>query len=210
MLVAPGDGFHDGRRGIVQERTGMSWSTNRIYDNHGRIVVPVEQPHLDFAMQRSSSCCAIAIAVRCAIPDAKFIAVDVMWIKFTRNGKRFRMQTPAIGRECILNLDGGNAAAVTPFVLKLRPEFIPSRPRAELRRKRREGVAPPATPKQKAGAGVSVTSTREHGLRMYKRATAPPPPPRPAPSHPHRPPELTKSELRAEFEKAWSNTAAMQ
>jgi hypothetical protein len=198
----------------------MSWSTNRIYDNNGRIVISVEQPHLDFAMQRSSSCCAIAVAIRCAIPDARRVSVDLMWIKFTRNGRRFRIQTPAIGRDCILNLDAGNAAAVAPFVLKLRPEFLPLRPRperAELRRleraAKRDGLAQPTTPKRKPSASVAVLSQREFGLRLYKRAEAqaealskPSPPPRPVPSRT----EMTKSELQHEFERAWRNTATLQ
>jgi hypothetical protein len=51
-----------------------------------------------------------------------------------------------------------------------------------------------------------VLSQRQHGLRMYKRQEAEA---QAVLSKPSRRAEMTKSELRHDFEKAWQNTAKL-
>ena len=180
----------------------------------GRVHIPIEQKHLDFAVARSSACCAIACAIKDHIKDARRISVDAMWIAYTRQGRRVRAPTPATGREIISSLDSGNVAAVVPQVIRIKPESAPQRIRPERaaqrrqeRAAKRDGVAQPTTPKRKPSVTVAVLSERENGLRVYKRqqAQAEAPPPRPSRAAPP-----TKSELRREIEKALYNTAVLQ
>jgi hypothetical protein len=41
-----------------------------IWDHNGRICIAVEQRHIERALERDSSHCAVAEAIKAAIPDA--------------------------------------------------------------------------------------------------------------------------------------------
>jgi hypothetical protein len=95
-----------------------------IWDKNGRISIPVQQRHIDKALMRDSSHCAVAMAIAEAIPDATFVCVDLQTIRWTRKGLRYCFLTPHRARDCIVNFDQGNRAALEPFELKLRPAIV--------------------------------------------------------------------------------------
>jgi hypothetical protein len=65
-----------------------------MWDKGGYVVIPVEQPHIDESMERNSSHCMTALAIKDAIPVATHICVDLQSIRWTRKGLRYCFLTP--------------------------------------------------------------------------------------------------------------------
>jgi hypothetical protein len=124
-----------------------------IWDKNGRIAIPVEQSHIARALERDSSHCAVAEAIKAAIPDATFVAVDLQTVRFSRKGLRYVFLTPHLARDCIIAFDQGERDKLQPFTLKLRPAVI-----AKAGKKRTH------TPSngELRGSGLTVNKTQLH------------------------------------------------
>jgi hypothetical protein len=169
-----------------------------IWDAHGRIRIEVEQRHIERALERNSSHCAVAEAIKEAIPDARFIAVDLQCIRFSRRGLRYVFLTPHLARDCIVNFDQGLRDLLKPFALKLRPAVI-----AKAGKKRTHTP----TNGELRGTGLTVNKTQPHldpekpnrsldrSLDKWGRPAS------------AKMVGESKAELRREFEQAWCNTA---
>jgi hypothetical protein len=162
-----------------------------------QITVNITQDVIDTATQRDSAHCMIADALQAAVPNAKFISVDLATIRFTDTiaGKRYVYLTPRIGQVSLLAFDQGNKPA--PFTLKLRSAHVlrtgsARKARASLEPQgddtqgvppeRRDGQSPPLGPlaggpaKSRngakatgGGAGNRTGRRREFGLRQIIR-----------------------------------------
>jgi hypothetical protein len=93
---------------------------------HGRAVVEVKQHHIDASLQRSSSHCAFAAALKEAIPHARFISIDLQSCGWTNpiKGVRYVVLTPHAVRDLILAFDQGEREKLHPFTVRLKPSFI--------------------------------------------------------------------------------------
>jgi hypothetical protein len=92
---------------------------------HGRAEISVEQPHLDAALRANSSHCAIAMAIKEQVPDARHIAVDLQTIRWSnpKRGVRYVFLTPHIAQtDVIIPFDQGEECK--PVSFKMRPAFI--------------------------------------------------------------------------------------
>jgi hypothetical protein len=92
---------------------------------HGRCEIAVLQKHIDEAMRANSSHCAIAFAIRDAIPDATFVAVDLQTIRWSnpKRGVRYCFLTPTIAQhDVIIPFDQGEECK--PVTFKMKPAFI--------------------------------------------------------------------------------------
>lgn len=117
------------------------------------LIIKVTQEVIDDSIQRDSSHCMIAEAVKLAVPGAKFVSVDLQTIRFSnpRTRKRYVYLTPRQGQVALVNFDQG--AKPEPFTLALqRPQVvdIPERtPRRDSKKQRealleKAGVRPDA------------------------------------------------------------------
>jgi hypothetical protein len=89
----------------------------------GRLFIEVRQEHIDEALRASSSHCAIAMALQAALPDARFVSVDLQSVRFTdpRRGVRICFLTPHPARELIIGFDQGDAERCKPITFSMRP-----------------------------------------------------------------------------------------
>ena len=112
-------GHHAGRPKNPREEFAPSvWE-------HGRCEISVEQKHLDEALRANSSHCAIAFAIRDAIPDATFIAVDLQTIRWSnpKRGVRYCFLTPTVAQHDVISpFDQGEECK--PVTFKMKPAFI--------------------------------------------------------------------------------------
>jgi hypothetical protein len=78
---------------------------------HGKAEISVLQKHIDRAKARSSSHCAIAMAIKDAVPHAKFISVDLQTIRWTdpRKGVRFCFLSPHVAQALVIGFDSRTA-----------------------------------------------------------------------------------------------------
>jgi hypothetical protein len=92
---------------------------------HGRAEIRVEEKHLAAALRANSSHCAIALAIKDAIPDATFISVDLQTIRWSnpKRGVRYCFLTPHIAQtDVIIPFDQGEECK--PVSFKMKPAFI--------------------------------------------------------------------------------------
>ena len=85
---------------------------------HGKAEISVLQRHFDEAMERNSSHCAIAFAIRDAVPDARRIAVDLQTIRWTdkKKGVRYCFLTPHVAQQdVIIPFDQGEREKCKPY-----------------------------------------------------------------------------------------------
>jgi hypothetical protein len=123
-------GHHAGRRkgsfGKVRRELEQSVAEMRcaVWQN-GRATIPVKQHHIDESLLANSSHCAIAEAIKEAIPDATRVAVDLQTVRYTRNGLRFVFLTPHVAQQSIIiPFDQGEREKCKPCVLKMKPAFV--------------------------------------------------------------------------------------
>jgi hypothetical protein len=132
--------------------------------------IEVPDEIVDRAIQRDSSHCVLADAIRAAIPGASRISVDLQTIRITLDGQRFVWLTPRAAQEAIVDYDQGIRPTIKRFRLKS-PQVTSSKSpeRATIIRgtgtggsgeKRTGGRTPP-----KSGYGT----LREFGLRGLRR-----------------------------------------
>jgi hypothetical protein len=161
-----------------------------------RVTIEVTQEVIDTSTQRDSSHCMIADALAKAVPNAKFISVDLATIRFTdlAAGRRYIYLTPRKAQEALLAFDQGEKPE--PFTLRIAGAHVLATGNANKARttlekstrggnavpERNGGLAPPlgplpgGAPKQRrgkvrdgAGAGNRTGRRREFGLRAIIR-----------------------------------------
>ena len=125
------------------------------------------QKHIDEALRANSSHCAIAFAIRDAIPDATFIAVDLQTIRWSnpKRGVRYCFLTPTIAQhDVIIPFDQGEECK--PVTFKMKPAFI-----TRIGEKRNHTPEPD----QLKGTGLNVAEEPERRLIPYAGKEKPEP-----------------------------------
>jgi hypothetical protein len=120
----------------------------------GRAEISVEQKHLDEALRANSSHCAIAMAIKDAVPDARHISVDLQTIRWTnpKKGVRYCFLTPAVAQHgVIIPFDSG--LECKPVTFRMKPAFV-----CKSGAKRRHTPEP----KQLRGTGLKVAEEQPH------------------------------------------------
>jgi hypothetical protein len=89
----------------------------------GRATISVEQKHIDESLKASSSHCAIAEAIRDAIPWATYISIDLQSCRWTdsKRGIRYCFLTPHAAQELVINFDQGNLDKLVPITFSMKP-----------------------------------------------------------------------------------------
>lgn len=73
-----------------------------------RLHIPITQEIINNAVQRDSSHCVVADAIKAALPDARRVTVDLQTIRWTMpDGTRLVYLTPAPQQRQIVNFDQG-------------------------------------------------------------------------------------------------------
>jgi hypothetical protein len=93
---------------------------------NGRRRISVGDTHIAESLQRSSSACAIAAAVREQIPNAVHVSVDLATIRWTDSVKKLRYTalTNFCAQELIVNFDQGEREKLQPISFDLKPVII--------------------------------------------------------------------------------------
>jgi hypothetical protein len=146
---------------------------------NGRRRCSVTDTHIADSLQRSSSACAIAEALKQQIPNAIFVSVDLASIRWTDRVKQIRYVclTPICAQELIVNFDQGLREKLHPISFDLRPVMIA---RSGQRRRqvpeagelRGSGISPatPADPPRKLIAYAGKETARERRALSKERA----------------------------------------
>lgn len=137
----------------------------------------IEQHHIDNAQVRNSHHCMIADALRDAMPDAKFISVDLQSVRFSvfdenrfreeRVGIRYFYFTPTLAQVALLKFDQGKK--VGPFECTMRSGITKWIRWHEKKEKVKRSHARKGTAKHRV-----VKKEREFGIRMFKDANVTP------------------------------------
>jgi hypothetical protein len=91
----------------------------------GRATIAVEQRHFDEALRANSSHCAIAFAIRDAMPTARRISVDLQTIRWTdsKRGVRYCFLTPHVAQQdVIIPFDQGEECK--PVTFRMKPAWV--------------------------------------------------------------------------------------
>lgn len=85
-----------------------------------RLELTIDEDLIKHSMERDSSHCMIAEAVKAAYPDAQRVSVDIQTIRFSdpRKGLRYTYLTPRIGQIALVKFDQG--IKPEPFTVQLR------------------------------------------------------------------------------------------
>jgi hypothetical protein len=121
---------------------------------HGRCEIPVLDRHLAAAMRANSSHCAIAMAIKDAIPDARMIAVDLQTIRGSnpKRGVRYVFLTPHVAQQdVIIPFDQGEECK--PVTFRMKPAWI-----TRIGAKRNHTPEP----EQLKGTGLKVAEEQPH------------------------------------------------
>ena len=121
---------------------------------HGKAEISVLQKHFDEALRANSSHCAIAFAIRDAVPAARRISVDIQTIRWTdsKRGVRYCFLTPHVAQQdVIIPFDQGEECK--PVTFRMKPAFVT-----------RSGAKRNHTPepKQLRGTGLKVADEQPH------------------------------------------------
>ena len=83
------------------------------------IVLDITQEIINLAIPRDSGHCIVADALRAAVPDARFVAVDLQSIKFSdpTSRRRYIYLTPSTLQRLLVNYDLG--ILPEPFMIRL-------------------------------------------------------------------------------------------
>src|SRR5882762_10870948 len=81
--------------------------------------IKVSEKQIKTAIKKNSHHCMIADAIKAAVPDAKYIRVDLQSIRFSnlKKGLRYKFFTPPLAQHELINFDQGNK--VEPFTINL-------------------------------------------------------------------------------------------
>jgi hypothetical protein len=122
---------------------------------HGKAEISVLEKHFTEALAKNSSHCAIAFAIRDAVPSARRISVDLQTIRWTdtKKGVRFVFLTPSLAQtEVIIPFDQGEECK--PVTFRMRPAWVV---RAGARYQRHT-----PEPDQLKGTGLKVAEEQPH------------------------------------------------
>lgn len=126
-------------------------------------LVNVTQEIIAKSVRRDSSHCMISDAVAAAVPDARFIHVDIQTIRFTLGEFRFSYLTPRKGQLELIKFDQGEP--IEPFAFQLRPAGSQTT-RSGARAGKRTGNPQPRTEKQQEATKKAMEqSPRPFGPR---------------------------------------------
>ncbi len=135
-----------------------------------RTEIVVTQSLIENAERRDSSHCMIAEALKEAVPNTKFVSVDLQSIRYTADGWRYLYLTPRKAQEALIAFDSGSHTE--PFTFELRTLAYKRKVGPVTSRKVVGGSSghiptvvggpmPPTAPKNGKGR------RREYGLRSY-------------------------------------------
>jgi hypothetical protein len=125
------------------------------------ISLQVEQHKIDNAQRKNSHCCMIADALKDALPEAKFISVDLQSIRFSIDKIRYFYFTPTIAQHALLKFDQG--IKLKPLEFTMRSGTIKKvEPRANKDRPKRNHK-----PKGTAKHHI-IKKERKFGIRMFE------------------------------------------
>lgn len=81
--------------------------------------IKISEKQIKTAVKKDSNHCMIADAIKAAVPDAKYIRVDLQSIRFSnlKKGLRYKYFTPPIAQHELINFDQG--LKVEPFDINL-------------------------------------------------------------------------------------------
>jgi hypothetical protein len=128
-----------------------------------RVGVDVTRTIIARSTQRDSSHCMISDAIQEAIPDARFISVDIQTIRYTLKGMRYTYLTPRKAQIELIRFDQG-ADDIEPFSFQLRTGQTT---RSGSRRAVKAGVSQPRTPAQDAATEKAMAQSTK-GFRAGK------------------------------------------
>lgn len=145
-----------------------------------RLVIDVPKDIIETSTARDSSHCMIADAIARAIPNARYISVDLATIRFTdlEAGVRYVYLTPRSAQAALLDFDQGEIPE--PFSVRLRdahvlPTGAARQARASLHKEHRNngkppvrvgGQSPPLGPLQ---GGATLDNPRKDKTRTGRR-----------------------------------------
>lgn len=139
------------------------------------IRIHIEQHNIDNAEKKNSHRCMIADAIKEAIPDAKFISVDLQSIRFsildeTRYreegvGVRYFYFAPTLAQVALLKFDQGKKVRPISFTMRSGTSKQIPWPKEKSKDKRR-------TRKSKGVRKFIVRKEREFGIRMFQDTNA--------------------------------------
>jgi hypothetical protein len=147
------------------------------------ISVNITEDIIEHSVQRDSSHCMIADAVRALVPDAKWVSVDLQTVRFTdtRDRKRYVYLTPRRAQEALIRFDQGEKSE--PFRFFLRdPQVIPLREvnrghqKRDAEKAEAAAVAKAATPKKKPAAKKAALKNTTHPSDRPRKEGGQPPP----------------------------------
>ena len=126
------EGHHAGRpKGSFGKlKKELLESTERLQSNvwhGGRAEITVAQKYIDAAMERNSSHCATADAIKEQVPEARHISVDLQTIRWTdrTKGLRYVFLTPhAIQTNIIIPFDQGLREDCKPATVRMKPAYV--------------------------------------------------------------------------------------
>jgi hypothetical protein len=131
------------------------------------IRIHVDDEHIANAQRKNSHRCMIADALKTAIPEAKFISVDLQSIRFSllEEKTRYFYFTPTLAQHAILQYDKGKKLRGFDFTMRegIRKRILP--PKAD-KTKRRHDV-------NKGVRKHIVRKEREFGIRMFEKVPDP-------------------------------------
>jgi hypothetical protein len=144
-----------GSRNKPDHKAGRPKKPKETFDEvvwqNGRRRLSVEDTHIAESLQRSSSACAIAEALKQQIPNATHVSVDLATIRWTDRVRHIRYVclTPMCAQELVVNFDQGLREKLQPISFDLKPVLITRsgqkrRQVPDASELRGSGISPPA------------------------------------------------------------------
>lgn len=126
------------------------------------ILIHVDDEHIANAQRKNSHHCMIADALRSALPEAKFISVDLQSIRFSilEEKTRYFYFTPTIAQHALLKFDQGKQLRAFDFTMRSGIKKLILPPKKD-KTKRRHDVS-------KGVKKHIVRKEREFGIRMFE------------------------------------------
>jgi hypothetical protein len=119
--------MRDYMREYMRRRRAAAKASRASIWEGGRAKISVLDKHFAEALAKNSSHCALAFAVRDAVPHARHISVDLQTIRWTdtERGVRYCFLTPAIAQQdVIIPFDQGERDKLKPVTFSMKPAFV--------------------------------------------------------------------------------------
>lgn len=123
-------------------------------------VIEITERIIKDSEARSSSHCMIADGVKAAVPEARFVSVDIQTIRYTdiEKGERYVYLTPKRAQEAIIRFDQGMEQE--PFTIQLRQPMVQ---KAGKNRSRKDAGAKLVTTRKNSKKEVPAVTRIEGG-----------------------------------------------